>query len=126
MKRILEFNEYDYTKYCNIITDDELLEMCNISPKTTGIDNVFIWVGPNHHYHGRRIKVSNVPNKWSKSDCFTITIPDFKIIGEVNNKLITKDTFEKITKFILDNIIPITQYSDEKISTDEFFQKIIK
>jgi hypothetical protein len=111
-------------KYYNIITDDELLEMCNISPKTTGIKNVFIWVGPNPHYLTKRIKVSNVPNKWSKIDCFTITIPDFKIIGEVNKTLISDEVLSKIEIFINKNIDLIISYSDWKISTNEFISQL--
>jgi hypothetical protein len=125
MKKILEFNEYNnLSKYCNVITDDELLEMCNISPKTTGIENVYIWCGPNPHSHDKRIKISNVPDKWSKSDCFTITIPDLRIIGEVNKSLIDNHELNKIKRFILENIDIINQYSEEKISTDEFISKI--
>jgi predicted restriction endonuclease len=71
---IKEFVEYDDI-------DNELLEMANFTEKTTGIDDVVIWLGP-----GNRIKVSNKPNSFDTYDTFTITIPDLEIIGDVNTK----------------------------------------
>lgn len=126
MKKILEYKEHEYLKNATIITDDELMEMANISPNKTGIKNVFIWVGPNPGSHWRRIKVSNVQNKFDKNDCFTITIPEFKIIGEPNNNLITKSTLDDIIKFINLNMQLICDYSDEKISTDKLIDNIKK
>lgn len=116
-------HEFSYLKKHTRISDEELLEMANISPKTTGLKDLFIWVGPNPH--GRRIKVSNIPNKFSKEDCFTITIPDFEIIGHPEN-WITNKHIEDIKKFITLNKDLIIDYSDEKISTDEFIGGIVK
>ena len=116
MKNIFEFNEY---KYHTVITDDELLEMANISSKKTGLTNIYIWIGPNPHFHGYRIKVSNIPDKFSKDDCFTITIPKLKIIGNVNRSFIDDKKIKNIFKFIKLNEEIIKQYSDENISTDE-------
>lgn len=122
MKKILEFKDYDfYTK----ISDSEILEMANISPKKTGLKDIFIWVGPNPHTHGRRIKVSNIPNKFSKDNCFTITVPKFETIGKVES-WITTDHMKDLEKFILINMDLIIDFSDEKISTDEFIDGIIK
>ena len=122
MKKIYEFNEY---KLVTTITDDELMEMANVSPKRTGIKDVYIWFGPNPHYHGRRIKISNVVNEFSKSDCFTLTIPKFQIIGDVNDKLITSSVIDDIKKFVNLNIKLIEDFSDEKISTDDFIDNLI-
>jgi hypothetical protein len=121
MRKIFEFNEY--TLY-NSISDIELMEMANVSPRKTGIQDVYIWFGPNPHYHGKRIKVSNIPNKFSKEDCFTITIPDFKIIGDINKKLIDSNKLDKIKELINKNIKIIEDFSDELISTDEFIDKL--
>jgi hypothetical protein len=126
MKKLMEYREHEYLKYSTVITDDELMEMANISPNKTGIKDVFIWVGPNPNSHWKRIKVSNVQNKFDKNDCFTITIPDFKVIGEPNSKLITKNILEDIIKFIQLNMQLILDYSDEKISTDELIDNIQK
>lgn len=122
MKKIFEFNDY---KYISTISDDELMEMANVSPKKTGIKDVFIWFGPNPHYHGRRIKVSNIANKFSKTDCFTITIPEFEIIGKVNPKLIDSDKLDKIKTLVNKNLKLIEDFSDELISTDEFIDKLV-
>jgi hypothetical protein len=122
MKKILEFKDYDfYTK----ISESENLEMANISPKKTGLKDVFIWVGPNPHTLGKRIKVSNIPNKFGKDNCFTITIPKFEIIGEVES-WITTEHIKDLEKFISINMDLIIDFSDEKISTDEFNDGIIK
>lgn len=122
MRKIFEFNEY---KYATSISNEELMEMANVSPKKTGIEDVYIWFGPNPHYHGKRIKVSNVPNKFSKDDCFTITIPKFKIVGEYNDKLITSKVLSDIIRFVNLNIKAIEDFSDELISTDEFIDRLI-
>ena len=122
MKKIFEFNDY---KFATSISDEELMEMANVSPKKTGISNVYIWFGPNPHYHGRRIKVSNISNKFSKNDCFTITIPKFEIIGKYNTNLITSSVLEDIIKFVNLNIKAIEDFSDELISTDEFIDRLI-
>lgn len=122
MYKIFEFNEY---KFATSISDDELMEMANVSPKKTGIKGVYIWFGPNPHYHGKRIKVSNIANKFSKDDCFTITIPKFEIIGQYNTSLITSNILEDIIKFVKLNIQVIEEFSDEKISTDEFIDRLI-
>ncbi len=122
MKKILEFRDYDiYTK----ISDVEILEMANISPKKTGLQDIFIWVGPNPHTHGKRIKVSNIPNKFSKDNCFTITIPNFEIIGDVES-WITSSHISDIKRFITLNLDLINKFSEEKISTDEFIDGIVK
>jgi len=59
-----------------------------------------------------------------KKDCFTLTIPNFSIIGEYNEKLITTDVLEKIKDLIRLNIKLIEDFSDEKISTDEFIDNL--
>lgn len=118
MKHIKEFFEYS--------DEDMLLEMANITQKTTGIKDVVIWIGPNPPQHGKRIKVCNKPNNFDVYDSFTITIPDLKIIGDINRKFITTDVLEKINKFITINLQVISDYSDRKISTEDLLENIIK
>lgn len=121
--KIKKVNEYKiFTK----IDDDELMEMSNISSKTTGIEDVVIWLGPNPKYHGRRIKVSNTPSKFNKNNCFTITIPDLEIIGDVNKVLVDNKKLEQIKKFISINMDVIIKYSDEEILTDEMISLLKK
>jgi hypothetical protein len=120
MKKILEYIDF------NSLTEQELLEMSNIGYKVTGIKDVIIWIGPNPKHHWNRIKISNIPNKYSGENCFTLTIPDFKIIGEVNSKLITNEVLEQIKKFVNINYQTICDYSEYKILTDEFIEKLKK
>lgn len=116
MKYIKEFVDYD----------NELLEMANFTKKTTGIEDVVIWIGPNPPNHGKRIKVSNKINSFDPQETFTITIPDLKIIGEVNTKLISNQILDKIFDFINKNIEVISEYSDRRISTEELIDRIQK
>jgi hypothetical protein len=118
---IFKLNEfYNYST----ITEDELLEMSNITDEDSGIKNVVLWIGPNPTYHGKRIKVSNIPNSFETTDCFTITIPDFKIIGNVNKKFITNKKIKQIIDFIELNMDSIIDYSDKKISTRKLLDNI--
>jgi hypothetical protein len=75
MKRIFEYKNF------NNLSNKELLEMSNITYKTTGIKNVVLWIGPNTEYHGKRIKVSNIPNKFDK-----ISRQDYDKVLEINIK----------------------------------------
>ena len=124
-KNIKSFREYkkpiikEFVEYDDI--DNELLEMANFTKKTTGIDDVVIWLGP-----GNRIKVSNKPNSFDTYDTFTITIPDLEIIGDVNTKFIKQSVLNKIYDFIKSNIQVIEEYSDRKISTEDLIERIKK
>jgi len=124
-KNILKINEFFSNQS---LDDDELLEMANLWCKHTGLDDVVIWIGSTiHSKHGKRIKVSNINSKIGSSlDCFTITIPDLKIIGEVNTKHITKQKLDKIFNFINLNIDALSDVCDEKIDTVEFISRMKK
>lgn len=124
MKKILNFEQLNEFKNYSYITDDELLEMSNITYKTTGIQKVVLWIGPNPAGHWKRIKVSNVANKFDGKDCFTITIPDFKIIGDVNTSIITNEVMNKIIKFIQINIDIINSFSNYEISTEDLLSNL--
>jgi glutamate 5-kinase len=100
--------------------------MSNVTSKKTGIENVVLWVGPNPESNILRIKVSNVPNKFDGLDCFTLTLPDYKIIGKIDSKFITKKILGKIKHWCEKNMEAIIEYSEHEISTDDLFEKIIK
>jgi len=121
MKKIIKFYEF----IDNSFSEDELLEMANVTDQTTGIKDVILWIGPNPKSHGKRIKVSNIPNKISSSDCFTITIPKFEIVGDINDKFIDSVKMDKIKEFIIINQKLIEEYSDYKISTKELLDGLI-
>ena len=120
MKKYIAINMNEF------LTDDELLEMANLSPKTTGIDGVCLWIGPAPERHGNRIKVSNVPDKFERNDCFVITIPDLKTKGRINAKFITADKLKQIKKWIVKNEDVILKYSDLEIGTEEMISQLQK
>lgn len=99
----------------NSFSEDELFEMVNVTEETTGIEGIVLWIGPNPKSHGKRVKVSNI----SASDCFTITLPKFEIIGNINNKLIDTIKMDKIKEFLSINMDIIEKYSDYEISTKQ-------
>jgi hypothetical protein len=118
--------DYKIFEYKSSLSDDELLEMANITSNETGIDDVVIWIGPSPSMHGHKIKVSNIPNKISSDNLFTITIPDFNIIGDINSKFINDSKLNKIKEFLTINNESIIEYSEYKLSTKEFLDKLIK
>lgn len=125
----IKINEFlDDSKYSQKIDEEELLEMANLWGKHTGLDDVVIWIGSTiKANHGKRIKVSNINSKIGSSlDCFTITIPELNIIGNINTKHITNKKLEKIFKFINLNIDAISDVCDEKIDTVEFISRMKK
>lgn len=124
---INKFNQFikEY-KENKILSEQELLEMANVSSKVTGIDDIVLWIGPNPNSHWKRIKVSNVPNKFDGKDCFTLTIPDFRIIGKINKSLIKKDVMDKIIHFVELNIDIISDYSDYKMETIDMINSLKK
>ena len=124
----VKINEFlDKSEYQSL-DDDELLEMANLWGKHTGLDDIVIWIGSSvRSKHGKRIKVSNINSKIGSSlDCFTITIPELKIIGDVNTKHVTKQKLDKIFDFINLNIDAISDVCDEKIDTVEFILRMKK
>jgi hypothetical protein len=58
--------------------------------------------------------------------CFTITIPDNKIIGKVNTSLITKKILNQIFNFIDINQEIIIRYSDYEIETIDLLNGLKK
>ena len=125
MSKIKNFDELFEFKD-NTFSDQELLEMANASEKVTGIKNVVLWLGPPPASHGHRIKVSNIPDSFKVDNCFTITIPDFKIIGERNKSLIDEKKLSQIIEFIKINMDSIIAYSEYKMDTIDFLNGLIK
>ena len=119
MKNIFKYFEFKDTLDQCYLSEDELFEMANVTEETTGVEGVVIWIGPNPKSHGKRVKISNIPNKISSSDCFTITIPKLEIVGDVDTKFIDSVKLEKIKKFISNNLKLIEDYSDYLISTKD-------
>ena len=120
MKKLFEYKNF------NQLSEQELLEMANVTYKTTGIENVVLWIGPNPEYHGKRIKVSNLPNKFTGSNCFTLTIPKFEIVGKVDETFITTKVLDKIKEFVTINYKVISDYSDYLMSTEDLLANLKK
>lgn len=117
--KILEFRDFN-------LTNQELMEMANITDETSGIQDVVIWIGPKEPSHGDRVKISNIPNSFNGHNCFTMTIPDLKIIGEIDNTFITSKKLKKIKEFINKNMNVILQYSHFQISTKTLLDTLQK
>ena len=100
--------------------------MANLTYRTTGIENVVIWVGGDPERHAMRIKVSNVANKWS-NDNFTITMPQLDVVGKINKSLISGKLLDDITDWIKLNQEVLLQYEKGNIiDTGEFLDKLVK
>ena len=104
----------------------DLYEMANLSSRRTGIDNIIIWVGADPKKHAMRIKVSNIPNKWSNNN-FTITLPYLDVVGDVNKRLITGNKLKDIKSWIKLNIETLIDYEKGNIhDTDDFLERLVK
>jgi len=114
-------------KFNEIINEDQFLwEMANLTSRSHGIDNIVIWVGGNPDTHYMRIKVSNVPNKYSNNN-FTITIPDLQVIGNINKQFISGKILEDIKYWIKLNMETLIDFEKGNIiDTGEFHEKIVK
>jgi hypothetical protein len=125
MKKFVQINEY-YDLNSSSLSEQELMGMASLNYKITGINDVIIWIGPNPEHRWKRIKISNIPNKIDDKNLFTLTIPDFKVIGDVNTKLITSKVMNQIKEWVLINLKAIEDYSDRKTTTDEFITELNK
>lgn len=116
-------------------TDEMLLEMANISQNTTGLD-VIIWVQTNNtqstgKHNLPRIKFqNNTATKIQINELIPISISDEPKILLKNNDLnkikISQTQINGIKQWIMKNKEILIDYWEEKITTDELFQKLIK
>ena len=110
--------------FSNQLNEHELLEMAILGYRCTGVADATIWVGPNPHSHGLRIKISNNPTNFASHDCFTLTLPNFEVLGKVERSIITTRMLDGIEAWCELNMRVIIDYSDYKISTDEFVERL--
>jgi len=112
------------------MTAEELLEMSNYWGGSLGLDDtIVLWIGSSRgEPHGNRIKVSNIPGKsmGSSKNCFTITIPDLKIVGNVNTSHITSKKLKSIFGFIKLNEELLIDFCQENIDAIEFAKRLKK
>ena len=116
-----------------VYTDEMLLGMANISQNTTGLD-VIIWVQTkNTQSTGKhnlpRIKFqNNTAAKIQINELIPISISDNPKILLKNNDLdkikISQTQINGIKQWIIKNKEILIDYWEEKITTDELFQKL--
>ena len=116
-----------------VYTDEMLLEMANISQSTTGLD-VIIWVQTNNtqstgKHNLPRIKFqNNTATKIQINELIPISISDDPKILLKNNDLnkikISQTKINGIKQWIMKNKEILIDYWEEKITTDELFQKL--
>ena len=112
-------------KTIDIIKEDMLYEMANLSSRWTGIDNVIIWVGMNLEQHALRVKVSNIPNNWS-TDNFTIKLADLSVVGKINTSFITNNIMHNIKHWISLNMKALVDYENGVIVDTGDFLDLLK
>ena len=118
-----------------VYTDEMLLEMANISQNTTGLD-VIIWVQTNNtqstgKHNLPRIKFqNNTSTKIQINELIPISISDNPKMLLKNNDLnkikISQAQINVIKQWIIKNKEILIDYWEEKITTDELFQKLKK
>ena len=118
-----------------VYTDEMLLEMANISQNTTGLD-VIIWVQTNNtqstgKHNLPRIKFqNNTSTKIQINELIPISISDNPEILLKNNDFnkikISQAQINEVKQWIVKNQEILIDYWQEKITTDELFQKLKK
>ena len=118
-----------------VYTDEMLLEMANISQNTTGLD-VIVWVQTNNtqstgKHNLPRIKFqNNTSTKIQINELIPISISDNPKMLLKNNDLnkikISQAQINVIKQWIIKNKEILIDYWEEKITTDELFQKLKK
>lgn len=116
-----------------VYTDEMLLEMATISQNTTGLD-VIIWVQTNNtqstgKHNLPRIKFqNNTATKIQINELIPISISDDPKILLKNNDLnkikISQTQINGIKQWIMKNKEILIDYWEEKITTNELFQKL--
>ena len=141
MEYIKKFDEYiedqNYETIDELLQtvypDEMLLEMANISQNTTGLD-VIVWVQTiNTQSTGKhnlpRIKFqNNTVTKIQINELIPISISDEHKILLKNNDLnkikISQEQINEVKLWIVKNKEILIDYWEEKITTDELFQKL--
>jgi hypothetical protein len=125
-KNIKKYDEYIFEYKSNDLKmeDFEIQQMDQICDLGHGIKDVIIWIGNNKLYNDYIVKVSNIPNDLTGKNCFTLSLSDNKIIGEINKEFINDFVLDKIIKFLNKNKSIIKKYSDTY--NIEFLEKLKK
>ena len=108
--------------------EQQLYELSNFNGSSLGLDDdIMIFIGPTINVsHGARIKVSNNSKMNRCNDCFVITVPDMKIVGEINTKHINNKKLKKIKEFIELNETNIIDFCNAEKDVVGFITDLIK
>lgn len=120
-----------FTAYLNMVRLEEksdlLYEMATLTQKTHGIPDAVIWVGRSNKRHGLRVKVSLHKNKWVEGDDFVIQMPSLDYDYNTVPKWMSKNTLDKIKKWIVLNTPLLNDYQNGNIhDTSDFLNGISK
>lgn len=115
IKRLDEFIADNY--------DDFMFEMANVVKKRSKLP-MNIWISQSKEKHRPRIKIqNNYSENVEINNSFTITINDFKIVGNIN-KITSKD-IEKLKEYIILNKEILLAYWNHEINdTYEILAKL--
>lgn len=114
-----------FRKIYTEVVGDEYLILSSIDLKNFGIPAV-VWFGGNPYGKEQlRAKINN-NFKYGGMDCFTLTIPNFEVIGIRNKNIISDEVLEQIKQFVMVNLEAITDYSQYRTCTSEFINSLKK
>ena len=125
--RLQKENNEQIFEYNSRMSYNELCDMISMSGEIIGFPEITIWIGQNpENIKDKRVKISNVPNKYDGKDCFEISIPNLKIKGNINKNFITDEKMKKLIKFIKINMNLILKYSTStSLSTSVLLDSLI-
>lgn len=110
-----------------ILTEDELWEMARVQKADSGIACI-MWVSTKDYVngsHGPRLKVSNIPDKFSRDDNFVVTISKQPIVVAGRPKY-TQLKVEDIKDWIILNYNALIKYWNDEYEGDSDFYRELK
>lgn len=119
---------WDLPEEDNILTEEQLCEMARVSRKESGI-NVVIFASRSEYVSGRhwaRIKVSNVPRTFSKSDNFSVSITDNPGVISGKSKLKNSELESVIDWVKLNKKVLLDYWNNVYESDADFLADLIK
>ena len=109
----------------NPFTEDEGWWSSSISYKTTGIQNVIIYIIPHPNKRQQNVRVCTSMLRDYGINAFTITIPQLQVKGIIfDRRIITDEVLEKIKKWLKKNMKVILEHYSQKTSSDEMIKKL--
>ena len=84
----------------NYLSLIEREEVSSVGETATGIKDVILWFGPNPPSREVKVRVSNNPNDLTGDNIFSIILPKYNTIGDINKNLITDDILSSVISYI--------------------------